>query len=70
MLTDYINAADGGASWTWSTGENNTWYNCRSAWPNYYVSVRKNGCSSTDTVVVRNDCYMNIPNVFTPKMMG
>ena len=29
-----------------------------------------NGCSSIDTIWVQNDCYINIPNVFTPNGDG
>ncbi len=28
------------------------------------------GCTSTDSVTVLKDCYMNIPNVFTPNGDG
>ena len=29
-----------------------------------------NGCPSSDSITVLNDCYMNLPNVFTPNGDG
>jgi gliding motility-associated-like protein len=34
------------------------------------VIVNIDGCRATDTVTVKNDCYMSIPNVFTPNNDG
>ena len=36
----------------------------------YYVTVTINGCEASDTLVVKNDCYLDIPNVFTPNGDG
>jgi len=39
--------------------------------PGYYaLDASNDGCHSTDTIWVKNDCYMNIPNVFTPNADG
>jgi gliding motility-associated-like protein len=36
----------------------------------YYVTVTNNGCSNADTINIARDCYINIPNVFTPNADG
>ena len=36
----------------------------------YYATVTINNCSNTDSVYVANDCYVDIPNVFTPNGDG
>lgn len=36
----------------------------------YAVKAEKDGCSITDSVVVRKDCYIDIPNAFTPNGDG
>jgi gliding motility-associated-like protein len=33
---------------------------------NYYVTVTQNGCSTSDSILVNRDCYLNIPNAFSP----
>src|ERR1019366_6558915 len=37
---------------------------------NYYATVKIHGCESTDSVLVQNDCFMEIPNAFTPNGDG
>lgn len=36
----------------------------------YSVKADLNGCTATDSVVVKKDCFINIPNVFTPNGDG
>ena len=36
----------------------------------YYVTVNIQGCTTTDSIRVKNDCYMDIPNAFTPNGDG
>jgi len=68
-LSDNINAENTLATWTWSTGQ--TTPSITIVAPGkYYVTVHMNGCGSTDTITVLNDCYMDIPNVFTPNGDG
>lgn len=68
-LHDYLNAGKAGATWKWSTGSTSS--SAIIVAPGiYYATVNINNCYSTDTVVVNPDCYMNIPNVFTPNGDG
>lgn len=68
-ISDEVNANNPKARWRWSTGQ---------AGPKlpvvapgeYYVTVTIDGCTATDTVIVRQDCYMGIPNVFSPNGDG
>ena len=68
-IGDTVNQADTLAKWLWSTGQTTPTI-VVSEPGNYGVTVTIHGCSSTDTVFVANDCYMNIPNVFTPNGDG
>jgi gliding motility-associated-like protein len=36
----------------------------------YYATVKIGGCSATDSVVVDNNCFVNLPNCFTPNGDG
>lgn len=68
-LADRANAGNKAASWKWSTGV--TGNNSVIVAPGtYYATVTVNGCSNTDSVKVANDCYVEIPNVFTPNGDG
>ena len=68
-LADQQNALTQGASWMWNTGQ--TTSSITVVEPGYYAAtVDINGCYATDTVWVTNDCYVNIPNVFTPNNDG
>jgi gliding motility-associated-like protein len=58
-----------GANWLWSTGQTTEQINVVEP-GTYYAIATVNGCASADTIEVRNDCYMNIPNVFTPNGDG
>jgi len=68
-LVDIINQTNPNAHWIWSTGE--TTAAILVSAPGYYsTTVTIGGCSASDTVWVANDCYMDIPNVFTPNGDG
>jgi gliding motility-associated-like protein len=69
VIGDHENTAAMGAKWKWNTGQ--TTPTITVVEPGHYsVIVNINGCYSTDTILVENDCYMNIPNVFTPNGDG
>ena len=70
VIGDKSNAAtDTVARWKWNTGQ--TTPTIRVTEPGYYaVDVSIAGCHATDTIWVKNDCYIDIPNVFTPNGDG
>ncbi len=68
-IADNINASNPLASWEWSTGEKTSSISILE--PGVYTAtVKLNGCFASGTVKAVNDCYMNIPNVFTPNGDG
>lgn len=68
-LIDLTNAPDPAASWLWNTGE--TSYNILVSSPgDYYSTVTIGNCHASDTVHVTEDCYMAMPNIFTPNGDG
>ena len=69
ILVDEMNKMNTRASWMWNNGETSSQLQIKKPGV-YYSMVTINGCSSTDTVIVRNDCYMDVPNVFTPNGDG
>ncbi len=69
QLYDLINAGTLGASWVWNSGELTPSINVITP-GSYYATVSINGCSASDTVNVLADCYMEIPNAFTPNGDG
>lgn len=69
ILSDNINAKDPSAKWYWSTGSSLSAIKVTNP-GTYFVKVSIAGCNSTDTIIVLNDCYMNLPNVFTPNGDG
>lgn len=69
VLTDTRNMNNKRARWEWSTGE--TTPSITVVKPGLYeLTVKIYGCPSTDSVIVINDCYVNIPNVFSPNGDG
>ena len=69
VLKDAMNAGNPAATWLWNTGERTRSINV-TAPGMYYVKVSINNCEATDTVTVANDCYVDIPNIFTPNGDG
>ena len=69
LLSDQLNAAGAGAHWHWNTGQS-TQSVAVTAPGYYYAEVTVNGCSAADTVWVQNDCFLNLPNAFTPNGDG
>ena len=69
LLKDINNSTNPLASWLWSTGEvSKSIYVVAPGV--YYATVTINNCTNTDSVYVANDCYLDIPNVFTPNGDG
>ena len=68
-LADNINAGNPLASWLWNTGQ--TTSSIVIVAPGiYYATVNVNNCYASDTIVVASNCYMDIPNAFTPNNDG
>lgn len=71
LLKDLVNAGDPAAKWFWNTDIINNTASMMVVHPGTYAAtVDINGCTATDTVDVRKDCYINIPNAFTPNGDG
>ncbi len=69
ILYDRQNYNNPDAVFRWSTGQ--TGREIKVVEPgHYFVKVSVDGCEATDSVVVLNDCYLNIPNAFTPNGDG
>ncbi len=68
-INDFINAGNPKASWLWSTGDTTSGINVSQPGI-YYTTVNVNGCTTSDSVWIKNDCYVNIPNVFSPNNDG
>ncbi len=68
-ITEIANAGNTAASWIWNTGDTSSSINVTQPGI-YYTTVKVNGCAASDSVLVKNDCYINIPNGFTPNGDG
>ena len=69
VLTDNINVSNPLAHWTWNTGDSTNSITVRH--PGIYTAkVDINGCVTNDSVEVFKDCYIDIPNAFTPNGDG
>jgi gliding motility-associated-like protein len=69
VLKDNRNATNPKAKWRWSTDETSSGITVTK--PGEYVStVTIDGCTMSDTVIVKKDCYVDVPNVFTPNGDG
>ncbi|MBL7692852.1 MAG: gliding motility-associated C-terminal domain-containing protein [Flavipsychrobacter sp.] len=68
-LSDRFNFNNPAATWLWNTGEKTRTIQVTTPGV-YYVTVTQNNCASTDSVNVENDCYVSIPNIFTPNGDG
>jgi gliding motility-associated-like protein len=60
-----INTVSPIQSYLWSNGETNSVLPIAEA-NTYWLQANNFNCIASDTIVVRRDCYINIPNAFTP----
>jgi len=68
-LRDDRNMSNPRAKWRWNTEEKSS--SIIATKPGEYsATVTIDGCSTTDTVIIRKDCYVDVPNVFTPNGDG
>jgi len=69
QLVDKINRNNPDASWNWNTGDTTSFLTIKHEGI-YYAKVTVAGCSAKDEVIVSKDCYLDIPNSFTPNEDG
>jgi gliding motility-associated-like protein len=58
-----------GAKWIWNTEEKTS--TIAVGFPGlYYAKKTISGCTATDSILIEKDCYLNVPNAFTPNGDG
>ncbi len=68
-LKDDINASNPLARWKWSTGETTSSIMVKHHGL-HRAEVNINGCVATDEIMIEKNCYLDIPNSFTPNNDG
>jgi gliding motility-associated-like protein len=58
-----------GMRWLWSTGEKTSSINITSP-GSYWATLIVDGCTATDTINVKEDCFIDVPNAFSPNGDG
>lgn len=69
VLKDAINENNPLARWNWNTGDTTSFLTIRHP-GHYWAKVTIAQCSMTDEINVEKDCYLDIPNTFTPNGDG
>ncbi|PSK89055.1 PKD domain-containing protein [Taibaiella chishuiensis] len=69
VIGDQVNAGNPLASWDWSTGDTTAAITIRH-YGHYKARVTIDQCSTTDEIEVRKDCFIDMPNSFTPNGDG
>lgn len=69
ILMDNVNSGNPLAEWLWNTGATTSAISVNTA-GNYFATVTLGNCSASDSVSIANDCYMAMPNVFSPNGDG
>jgi gliding motility-associated-like protein len=66
VLSDRVNVGNRDVKYLWNTGDSSASITARDI-GNYWLRVTApGGCTGTDSILIRKDCYVNIPNSFTP----
>ena len=65
VLSDRVNIGNPMAKYLWNTGDTTASILAKDI-GTYWSRVTIGGCSGTDSILVDKDCYVNIPNSFTP----
>lgn len=69
VLKDALNENNPAASWLWNTGEETSSITIHHP-GHYWAKVTINNCSITDEINIDKDCYIDVPNSFTPNGDG
>jgi gliding motility-associated-like protein len=69
FLQDKVNSGNLNAHWLWNTGDTTSSIMVKH-YGLYHAKVTIDHCSATDEVNVDKDCYIDIPNSFTPNGDG
>jgi gliding motility-associated-like protein len=69
LLADHLNSGNPLAKWLWNDGSRQSSIHVTEP-GEYSATVTIDGCSASDSVSVRKDCYIDIPNTFTPNGDG
>lgn len=64
-IEDGINRTNAGAKWLWNTGDTTASIIATNI-GSYRATVTINGCSSSDEINIAKDCYVDVPNAFSP----
>lgn len=64
-----LHTGDAAYTYHWSTGDATSATSITQP-GTYYLTAVVNGCTTTDTVLVRRDCFLDIPNAFSPNNDG
>lgn len=65
VLSDRNNFNNDQAHFLWSTGDTTASIQAKDI-GTVWLRVTADGCSNTDSVTINKDCFINIPNAFTP----
>lgn len=68
-LKDVINENNPIASWLWNTGDTSSSLTILHP-GHYWARVTIDNCSATDEINIDKDCYLDVPNSFTPNGDG
>ncbi len=64
-----VHAYGGNVTWSWSTGEKTP--SIKIVAPGVYIAKASlQGCETIDSIIVVKDCYLDVPNVFSPNGDG
>ncbi|GAA4469544.1 hypothetical protein GCM10023093_29190 [Nemorincola caseinilytica] len=69
VISDRDNANAMGMRWQWSTGSRDNSITVGAPGV-YWAKAIVDGCTTTDTIEVKQDCYMDVANAFTPNGDG
>jgi gliding motility-associated-like protein len=69
LIGDFTNSTNNSASWKWNTGDTTATILVKHH-GTYFATVTIDQCSITDEVEVIKDCWIDIPNAFSPNGDG